>query len=104
MSRFFLLALLFLVAALGAPSLAVAQDVASPAIASPSAELPVMHCMYDGDTKLMPPNAPVACGTSSEKLVRHTLADLLKAGWRISHYAPMVWHQQVRHYFILEMK
>lgn len=104
MTRLFFPSLLALAISLGTPSLALAQDFASPAIPSPSAELPVMHCMYDGDTKLMPPNAPVACGASAENLTRHTISDLLKAGWRITHYTPMVWHQQVRHYFILEAK
>lgn len=102
MSAIFPRSLLLVATLLAAPAASLAQDAPAP---SPSPDMPVMHCMYDGDTKLMPPTAALACASSAEsQLTRHTLADLLKAGWRVSHYDTTVWHQQIRHYFILEAK
>jgi len=64
-----------------------------------------MHCMYDGTTKVMPPNALLGCDSGNpDKLTRHTPAELMSSGWRITHYSTVSWGNQYRHYFILEAK
>lgn len=99
MSRLFPKSLLLAVA-FAAPALSIAQDLPAPTV-----DMPVLSCMYEGATKVMPPDAQLGCDTGiPEKLTRHTMAELMKAGWRISHYSAVPWNNQFRHYLILEAK
>jgi len=102
MSRLY--ACLLAAAALAAPLLSHAQSGA-PAVPQPSAQNPVLTCMYSGPKKLMLPTHEIACGIGEdEQMVRYTLQQLYAAGWRVTNYSVMAWHQEIRHYLVLEPK